>query len=63
MILHDQGYDISDAKGFGKACAQAWTQLREQRLDRATSIGALLENLNYQLLDEFDGATLNLRKL
>jgi hypothetical protein len=63
IVLHEQSYDISDAASFGKACAHAWTQLREQRLDRATSIGALFEHLNDQLLDELDGASFRLTKM
>jgi hypothetical protein len=62
VVLHEQSYDISDAESFGRACAQAWTQLREQRLGRATSIGALFEHLNDQLLDELDGARLSLTR-
>ncbi len=62
-VLYEQSYDISDAESFGKACAHAWTQLREQRLEDATSIGALFEHLNDPLLDELDGATFSLRKI
>jgi hypothetical protein len=46
MVLLEQSYDISDAESFGNACAHAWTQRREQRLERATSIGAVFEHLN-----------------
>jgi hypothetical protein len=60
--LHEHVYDISDSESFGKACAQAWLQLREQRLARATSIGALYEELDYQLLDELIGAQFTLLK-
>ncbi len=63
VVLHEQSYDISDAESFGNACAAAWTQLREQRLDRATSIGALMEHLNDQLLDELDGARFSFTKM
>jgi hypothetical protein len=63
VVLHEQSYDISDAESFGKACAHAWTQLHEQRLDRATSIGALFEHLNDRLLDELDGASLRLTRM
>jgi hypothetical protein len=62
-VLYDRGYDISDAESFGRACAHAWTQLREQRFERATSIGALFEDLNDQLLDELNGATFSLAKI
>lgn len=61
-VLYEQSYDISDAESFGKACAHAWTQLREQRLARVTSIGELFEHLNDQLLDELNGASFSLTK-
>jgi hypothetical protein len=62
-VLYEQSRDISDAESFGKACGRAWTQLREQRLARATSIGALFEHLNDQLLDELSGATFSFTKM
>ena len=55
-------YDISDATSFGHACADAWTQLREQRLAQATSIGALYEALDDELLDGLMGAQISLSK-
>jgi hypothetical protein len=62
VLLYERSYDISDAESFGRACADAWAQLREQRLERASSIGALLEHLNDQLLDELDGARISLTR-
>lgn len=61
-VLYDHAYDIRDAETFGKACSDAWKQLREQRLSRATSIGALYEELDDQLLDELYGAKFSLSK-
>jgi hypothetical protein len=60
--LYDGTYDIYDADSFGKSCADAWTQLREQRLAGATSIGELYETLNDELLDELLGAEIRLSK-
>ena len=62
VVLYEHAYDISDAESFGKACSHAWVQLREQRLARATSIGALFEELDDQLLDELYGASFSLLK-
>lgn len=62
LVLLEHDYDISDAESFGRACADAWAQLRERRLEQATSIGALFEHLNDQLLDELDGARIVLAK-
>ncbi len=61
-VLYEQDYDISDAETFGKACSHAWTQLREKRLARATSIGALFEELDDQLLEDLFGATFSISK-
>jgi hypothetical protein len=60
--LYEHAYEISDAESFGKACANAWMQLREQRFARATSIGALFEELDDRLLDELYGATISLAR-
>jgi len=51
--LYEGAYDIADADSFGSACADAWGRLREQRLRKATSIGALYEALD---LDRYRSA-------
>ena len=61
-VLHERTYDIRDADSFGRACADAWTQLREQRLAKATSIGALFDALDDELLDGLIGAEIALSK-
>jgi hypothetical protein len=61
-LLYEGAYTVSDAESFGRACADAWTHLREQRLAKATSVGALYENLNEQLLDDLQGAEISLSK-
>jgi hypothetical protein len=60
--LYDGTYDVSDAESFGAACADAWNQLRDRRLATATSIGALFDQINEQLLDELYGAQISLSK-
>ena len=60
--LYEGVYDVSDADSFGKACAHLWTQLREQRLAKASSIGALFEALDERLLDELCGAEIMISK-
>ena len=62
-VLYEGIYDISDAKSFGAACAHAWNQLREQRLAKTTSIGALFDALDERLLDELEGAEISLSKV
>jgi hypothetical protein len=61
--LYEAGYDISDAASFGAACADAWAKLRERHLARATSIGALMEELDDNVLDQLDGATISVEKV
>lgn len=60
--VYEHIYDISDAESFGRACADAWAQLREQHLAKATSIGALYDALDDQLLDGLLGADIRLSK-
>ncbi len=55
-------YDIVDAASFGDACANAWTRLREQKLQSATSIGALYDTLDEHLVDELEGAELSFER-
>ena len=61
-LLYEGIYDIFDAESFGVACTHAWNQLRDQRLTKATSVGALFDVLNDQLLDELYGAEISLSK-
>jgi hypothetical protein len=62
-LVYEHVYDICDADSFGRACADAWTQLREQRLAQATSIGALYDTLNDEWLDGLLGAEIRLSKV
>jgi hypothetical protein len=61
-VLHEGMYDIRDAESFGAACSEAWEKLRAQRLDKATSIGALYDVLNDNVLDLLQGAKITLDK-
>lgn len=56
-------YDVLDAESFGQACADAWTQLRTKRLEKASSVGALMDLLNQNVLEELQGAEITLQKL
>jgi hypothetical protein len=60
--LYEGTYDVFDADSFGKACADAWNRLQEQRLAGATSIGALFAELDERLLDELYGADIRFSK-
>jgi len=61
-LLYAGLYEIVDANSFGKACADAWSKLRQAQLDQETSIGALLEHLDGDVLELLNGAHLSLEK-
>ncbi len=60
--LYEGIYDVSDADSFGKACADAWAKLREQKFAHATSIGALFDTFDERLLDEMFETEITLSK-
>ncbi|HUI95755.1 MAG TPA: hypothetical protein VLX44_08390 [Xanthobacteraceae bacterium] len=55
-------YDVTDSESFGKACADAWAQLHSRRLDQASSVGALMDQLNQNVLDDLQDAEITLSK-
>jgi hypothetical protein len=61
--LYEGAHEIIDAESFGRAIADVWAQLQDQRLQRTTSIGALMEVLNDDMVDELNGAQIGLEKL
>jgi hypothetical protein len=61
-LLYEKNHEVSDAGSFGAACADAWVKLRERRLGQATSIGALMEHLDDNVLDQLSGAHISLHK-
>ena len=63
MTPYEGVHEIDDAESLGRAFADVWTQLQDRRLQKTTSIGALMEVLNEDVLEELDGAQLGLHKL
>ena len=61
--LFQDAYDVTDAETFGRACADAWSQLRSRRLSQATSVGDLMDMLNQSALDALDGANMTVSKV
>jgi hypothetical protein len=53
-------YDVTDADSFGQACTDAWVRIKQQRMERETSIGALVEHLDRSVLDQLNGASIGL---
>jgi hypothetical protein len=62
-LLYEGVYDVADAESFGAACRDAWRKLREKRMREATSVGALMEMLNQNVLEDLSGAEIGLRKV
>lgn len=62
-VLYEGVHDIQDAESFGAAFVEVWEHLRAQRLEKATSIGALYDVLNDNVLDLLRGGNINLDKV
>ena len=60
--LYEGLHEITDAESFGRAFADVWARLQDQRLQKTTSIGALMETLNEDVIGELDGAQISLEK-
>ena len=54
--IYEGLYDVTDAESFGKACADAWGRLKQQVMEEESSIGALMEHLECDVLDRLHGA-------
>lgn len=51
-------YDVADAESFAKACADIWQRLEVKEFATATSVGALMDRLEQNALELFDGAVI-----
>ena len=63
IALYQGVHEITDAESFGRAFADVWAQLQDRRLQKTTSIGALMEALNEDVIEELDGAEMGLKKV
>jgi hypothetical protein len=54
--------DIRDSESFTAACDELWSDLERRSLERATSIGDLMENANDDVFLQLDGAVLSFSK-
>lgn len=61
--LYSAIHDIAGAEQFGKVCAEVWGKIRQQRLDKETSIGALLEHLEDNVAELLNGAQIRLERV
>ena len=63
VSLHEGTYEVSEADSFGHACAHAWQSVHEKNERKATSIGALMEVMAENVLDELDGADIRVSRI
>jgi len=61
--IYEGVYDVADAEGFGNACADAWWKLKQQQMEKESSIGALMEHLERDVLDQLEGASITLERV
>jgi hypothetical protein len=61
--LYEEVHEVIDAESFGRAFADAWARLQDRRLQKPASIGALMEVLNEDLVEELNGAQIVLEKV
>lgn len=61
-VLFEDGFEVSDAHSFGRAFYETWSKLRQKQFDSETSIGALMEHLDDDVLDQLDGAVIRVTK-
>jgi hypothetical protein len=61
--LYEGVYDIIDSEGFRQAFGDVWAQLQDRRLQGTANIGALMEVLSEDLLEELNGAEIRLEKV
>jgi hypothetical protein len=61
--LYEGVHEITDAEGFGRVFAHVWAQLQDRRLQKTTSIGALMESLNEDVVEELNGAQIGFDKV
>ena len=57
--LHSAASDVSDAESFGNAFADAWEGVKQSQMARETSIGAVMEHLHDDVIDQLNGAQIS----
>jgi hypothetical protein len=62
-LLYEGRHDITDAQSFGQAFVDVWAKVQDQRLQKTTSIGDLMDVLNEDVVEELNGASIGIRRL
>ncbi len=63
IVLYDGIHEITDAESFGGAFACVWAHLEDQRMQKSTSIGELMEVMTESMLEELNGAEILIDKV
>jgi hypothetical protein len=61
--LYEGLHDITDSESFARVCADVWAEMQDRRLQKTTSIGAPMEVLNEDVVEELNGARIGVEKL
>jgi hypothetical protein len=61
--IYENVHDIRDLEGFRGAFGDVWVELQDRRLQETSSIGALMEVLAEDLLEDLDGSEIRLEKV
>jgi hypothetical protein len=61
-ILYQGVHDIKDAEDFRRAFGAVWFELKDRRLLKTPNIGAAMEVLSEDLLDDLSGTEIRLEK-
>ena len=56
-------HDIWDPESFARAFAEVWAHMQDRRLQQTTSIGALMEILNEDVVEQLNGAQIGFERL
>jgi len=62
-VLYEGVHEITDAQSFGRVFVDVWAHVQDQRLQKTTSIGALMEVLNEAVIEDLDGASIAMERL
>lgn len=58
--LHQGIYEIDNSQTFGAAFGDVWVKVREDCMAEAGSVGAFMDTMHEGVIDQLNGATINL---
>jgi hypothetical protein len=63
IALYEGAHEIVDAESFGGAFADVWARVHDRQLQKSSSIGALMEEINEGVLEDLDSAIIDFQKV